>query len=931
MAAMPSFEHVLLEIHQSLGLPQMNSQIKTKFAAHQGQIDTHVKRSVELLNGVFDALEMDPQARMDAMNNIEKWGNFQSAVGLHTWTGNASAQQVMWHMLAYSYVPGFARHLAFWSLDGIRRGQHIDEGMPGGEFWFLPTWNKEADKITLPVPQVLDWLLDLLGKQSIETFAEGLERDDDGKVVNDEALRTLHNWRSGNTRPQSAKQISDLFHNDAKLNFFGTFPLDASLTPAAQLQETLDFVERKVSLNPKKDPKQTPLDDVQREKFNAIALHHQIPMTVARLEPIFNGSATDEENQEFVRLISLRYAQPTMLTIRQRLRVARMIQDGYTRLLAFLCGDGVDPTCTDPQRNKLLQLLAQFETIYNLTIEAWHHGSTTEEEDAYFEAKLAPWDKIDLLISIVPSLRDENHATKLGECLTRKFMALEANSPLEDLVALAGTNSAKDVLWRRIHTVENEIEEDFRTEKLVEQVQRASPWRALQAESSYSVILQVAQYGGLSAKTRDLAVQRLRELAATPGQMAGSINLELAFLLNADPKLRPKDIAQRVECLLAEAKASTGYDEWKAPLLGWEGKHSLMQNDFAGAIKLHKAALEACKERGFGGSPGEIARDGWAIDIAENGLNANNQEFWYSSMMRYGMFPEGLMSLEDAAVECEKFFWSDLYHPYPGVERQQMKSTEDFRTVCHALMGFSAKSDWDSLQTWLKRSASKYQRARFVDARRDTVLLLWIKFMHGIDSQLPMAAAILPDASNQNLSQLNTMVQGWHTATKLLIEAWPQQAKIADFKGQTPLMLVADHGDVALTKLLAPLSDVDAQDFIGRTALHSAVSGRSPECVAIVLEREPLVANKVTKDEKNTALHTAVRFGQPESVRRILEAFPGLAVQANAVGQTPFYMAMDISENWIEWTQYMRQENRQTGSSNDFEAITHMLKDNNVG
>lgn len=909
MATIPSFEHVLLEIHQSLGLPQMNSQIKTKFAAHQGQVDTHVKKIVELLIGVFDALEMDPQAQIDAMTSIMEWGNFQSAIGQHTWTGNASAQQVTWHMLAYFFVPSLARRLAFWGLAGDERGQHIDEGMPGGEFWFLPTWDQEANKITLPVPQVLDWLLDLLELPTLGHLSAGLGnknlREDDG---NSSVVRTFQNWRTG-TLP-NFKKIDDVFPDDAHLTFHGTFVLDTGLTSAAQLQAALAFVECK--------------------GLNAATLHDQIPMTVARLEPVLNGIATDEENQEFVRLISLRYAQPTMLTIRQRLRVARMAQDGYTRLLAYLCGDGVAPTCTDPHRNKLLQLLALFDTIYNLTIEAWHYGITTEEEDAYFEAKLAPLDKVDLLISIVPSLRDENHATKLGECLTRKFLTLEANSPLEDLVALGGTDAAKDVILRRIHTVKNEIEEDLRTEKLVEQVQRSSPWRALQAESSYGVILQVAQHGGLSAKTRDMAVQRLRELAATPGKTVGAISLELAFLLNADPKQRTKDIAQRVENLLAEAQASPGYDEWKAPLLRWEGKHRLMQNDFAGAIKLLKAALEACKERGFGGLPGEIARDGWAIDIAENGLNAKNQEFWYSSMMRYGMFPEGLMSLEDAAVECEKFFWSDLYHPYPGVERQQMKSTEDWSAVCHALMGFSAKSDWDGLRAWLKRSASKYQRVRFVDARRDTVLLLWINIMHGINSKLPMAATPLPEAIGHDLAQLTSMLQGWHIVTKLLIEAWPQQARIADFKGQTPLMLVVNNGDVALTKLLAPLSDVDAQDSIGRTALHSAACGRSPECVAIVLERDPLVADKVTKDEKNTALHTAVRFGQPESVRRILDAFPGLAMQANVAGQTPLDMAKDIGENWVDWAQQMRQENRQTGSIQDFREIAQILANDSL-
>jgi ankyrin repeat protein len=216
------------------------------------------------------------------------------------------------------------------------------------------------------------------------------------------------------------------------------------------------------------------------------------------------------------------------------------------------------------------------------------------------------------------------------------------------------------------------------------------------------------------------------------------------------------------------------------------------------------------------------------------------------------------------------------------------------------------------LRAWLKRSAAKYQRVRFVDARRDTVLLRWIKFIHGLERKLPMAKTISP---------------GWNTATALLIEAWPQQARIADFKGQTPLMLAADYGDVPLVKLLMShlkVEDLDAQDFGGRTALHAAFASRSPECVAAVLERNPNV-DRVSKGERNTVLHTAVRFGQPESVRLILDVYPGLAAQANAEGKTPFNIAAGISENWASWDQYMHRQNRQTGTIEDFADICQML------
>src|SRR3546814_18782826 len=125
------------------------------------------------------------------------------------------------------------------------------------------------------------------------------------------------------------------------------------------------------------------------------------------------------------------------------------MQDSYTRLLKFL-RPGVAPDCADPARNKLLQLTTLFGTIYNLTIEAWQHGTTYEEQDAWFEARLAPWDKADLLLSILPSLNASLTHGFLAERLTRIFMTLTPESPLPDLVSLSEEDAKadrKDVGW----------------------------------------------------------------------------------------------------------------------------------------------------------------------------------------------------------------------------------------------------------------------------------------------------------------------------------------------------------------------------------------------------------------------------------------------------------------------------------------------------
>ena len=155
MARIPSFEEILLEVHQSLGLKTYINQKtgekeaypsrwKSDFSDLGMSLGRYTDEANKMLHAIFQALDMDAIACRDASLNVWEWRNFHKALELRTWTGSASLQQVLWHLLAYCYVPALGRRLAFWSLDGVERGLPMDAGMPGGKFWFMPHWHKKS-------------------------------------------------------------------------------------------------------------------------------------------------------------------------------------------------------------------------------------------------------------------------------------------------------------------------------------------------------------------------------------------------------------------------------------------------------------------------------------------------------------------------------------------------------------------------------------------------------------------------------------------------------------------------------------------------------------------------------------------------------------------------------------------------------------------
>ena len=896
MATIPSFETLLLEIHQSLGAVSYQTKVKDKFANLGMPLSNHTEMMRDVLHAIFNSLDMDESARLDATKSMIEWEGFHKAVELKTWTSNTDQRQVLWHLLGYSYVPALARRIAFWNLDGA-----FDKGMPGGKFWFMPHLNTTSGKIELPVPQVVDWLVDLLGT-TINQVKGGLGSSKNSDGSQDSIEKSLSNWKNGLIPRISS--IGDYFPDDTKLEIQGVFEVEDVLHDEEKFKLALAFIQTK--------------------KISADDLRNQIPMTqIGRLEAVLDQSATDDEKQAFVRLLLTRYAKPSMHIIRQRLLVARMVQDGYRRLLKFLC-PGVEDTCADPIQNKLLQLAEIFGTIYNLTVDAWKNSDTQEQEDIQFESRLAPWDKADIFLSILPSLKNRTHIA-LAELLTRRFTKLADGAALEDLVGL-DIESAQAINTFKCLRLKEENEENVRIHQLIQKIHASSPWRALQNETSYEVVSRVATHASLTAKVKLAAIQRLRELAATPAEMVGVSVIELSELLNCPLKDRPKDAQKRVEAILEETELSAGNETWKAPLLRFRAKHLLAQGEFESAKKIFRAALEACSERNFGSLRGEIARDTLATEVANHGLIPGNHQKYHRNMAAYGMLPDKAESLEDTAVWVSEYFWDDLYRPYTGTESLKPLAKKQAEAFINEALPIIFEADWDELKTWMKRHTKTLRQGTIREVRGNTVLMAWLKMRDNVVQSLTIMRFKASPGLHGELEKMEKALDNWHHAIQLLVETWPKQANIADFKGQTPLMLASDANDEQLVlAFLTAGADINAQDFRGRTALHAAVSARSICCVSAILKHNP-DTSKVTHDETQTALHTATRMGYAEIVTMLIEHESALASKKNSHNQTPLELVKSILIDLPKFRNFIAtQTRRPIGSKHDFDAVLAIL------
>ena len=882
MSTLPKIESVLLEIHQSLGGNTIYSTVqKNKFATGKISISKQSDMTKTIILSIFEKLNVRPESFDAIWQSLTNIANAYKGLELKTWTFNADQKQINWMLLTHFLVPGLARFSAFQAIQ-----TPFDKGMPGGRFWYLPELieNNGDKKLILPVPQVIDWLTDLLGTEIQNAANHSLDID----IQN--LQRSLYNWKNG-TNTIRYSSIYEYFPDGLSLNFEGAFLLDETITLDEQFNQALAFINK--------------------TDLNAQKLKFELPLSEEILTDILQGNVNEEEKVRLIECLLDRYSAPTIDVIRQRLVVACVVQDIYHRLVKSLCPD-VDKHCVDPIKNKVLQLFSLYKVVYNLTIDAWRNFRYDSEfaEDMWFETHLPEWDKESLFLSILPS-RKETGIDELATYLSYSFR-INTSEVLDDVIG-HDDNSCTEIAERTVRKLHHFYEEQTKTQELKARMQQSSPWRALQNEQNYWVVSGVAQSTDLPIRLKEMTAKRMRELANTPFEKILVVIPELAYYLNGESKNRPKDCKNKVDALLDEAEKTEGYDLWKFAILQYKAKHLLAQNNFGEASQYFRDALEESFKCSYGLITGEIARDCLAIAVANQKLITNNHEKYYREMLSGGIIEsDQIPSIEEVARWAYSYFWEDLYKPYPGIKPQQPLSKTLVKPALDKLVPLLKQNNLAGLKDWLNSNNTLF-KSNLPDVEGNSMLMLMLKLF--FEAQKLMDAKIL---------------EVWENFLKDLFEKYPEQLNISDLKGQTPLMLAVEARETMLVEqMLAAGANANIQNYQGMTALHTACKIRTPKIFdAFCTESSDW---NVTTVDGRLPLHTACWSGNLYAVKKLVHLAPKQLWEKDHSGFTPLELVENLIEN-PEALQMLEQQSRKNGYScgtqQELEKILEVLEQN---
>jgi hypothetical protein len=628
MALIPTFETLIFEIRKSFGLKdQKTAKGKSKFLLIDGDFLSHEDLYTCLKKDLFEYLKLSPNDSSAMDTQFLSMGQHLVNISQHVFTRSMSQPQVSWFIATHSIIPALARTAAYWQLDSI-----MDRGMPSGSFWYLP--EEINGELKLPLAQVMDWLVHLIDKSDgLEQLIESIYGSDDYDGNSEKhgtekssIKRNLINWQTKPDASKTSKLIDKYFDDNTDIQYSNIFVVSEHESINDSISKAKKYL----------------LDN----KFNAESLKHEFNIgSTTELKAVLNFQGTEEENLNFIDAMCTRFSRPSNKTIIYRLKIALALQDMYIRFGHHIHGKEFSPTETCYEKNKILQAIFIFKSIYNLTYKIESETNPQFNPLLFEESDIA-----------VDEALKQVYPTYLTMCI-RKTGGKIVEERFSDFLNYAALRIDHDIIPSITTPKDNDQSSIALYESLTKEVEmfhieRNEICQGLKdvhtCEILYSLIHIIRDPQEDSAIRQEAITRVNKNTEYTPNNFLTFIfESELSFFIEMREMHNAYIIPGFEEFFLKKIRDTGGYDNNSALYLHIEGLLSLYKKDHKTSKQLFDQSIQASKETNSGIIRGRSARYSFMINAATkpNGYNLDSQKKYYRDMIMFGGMPQ-LLNME---------------------------------------------------------------------------------------------------------------------------------------------------------------------------------------------------------------------------------------------------------------------------------------------
>ena len=469
---------------------------------------------------------------------------------------------------------------------------------------------------------------------------------------------------------------------------------------------------------------------------------------------------------------SLDEAHLSTAQLRSLLLWARAIEQAYKDLVVYLTPD-VDPHDADPKRNKALQLIELFRWSHEATV-ATDPTNPAVADQAFVEA-LPSWIKEGPFRVITPDRSGRLLAAEqVADFISGILSSVQCDDTLPDVFADTKLRSSA------IKTFNGSlVEQRQRTQAAIDHC--IEIWNSTEPDRQYLVAASLA---------------KLRKL---PGIVEFEPDIAYLSALNA-----------------------------------------LSSGNFEETRQHAEKALELCLTRSIGPLKLDIAKLNFSLAVAQDAFNRGSAERSFrilcksvqpqdAARWKLGEGPIDY-SMRLAAADHSAWFWGSIVRPYEGVEIEAPLQENAEIIYAYVRLLNSCASEVE-VRAFKKKFDGQLKR-KWRDVRGDTFFTMTSKMVPDLVRRMRQMSTY--SGIPKEPSELANSMAATHLK---LVSLLPTDVLNAgDYLQQTALMLAADRNDVDMVKALIDRHvDIDAQDALGRTALHSAAKVGADRCFEILL------------------------------------------------------------------------------------------------